>query len=402
MTTLPTARALEGVRVVEAATLAAAPWIGAFLGEFGAEVIKVEQPGQGDPLRTWGHQKDGIGLLWKTVGRNKKSVEIDLHHEDGRDLMRRLVDTADIFIVNFRPGKLESWGLDYDSLSERDPKLIMCHVTAFGQTGPYSKRPGFGTLVEAMSGFAHITGEADGPPTLPAIPLADAFASQAGLGAILAALHHRDVNGGAGQFIDVSLLEPLSRFLEHMVVDYDALGIVQGRTGNKWEITVPRNAYRTADGHWVAMSGSAPRIAERAIRAIGHEDWLEDPVFSDPQGRLEHADEIDDAFAAWILARPFEEVMRVFEEFEVAAAPVYSIDQLVEDPQVKHRKMFVRIEDSELGDLLVQSPVTRLSDTPARIDHLGPPLGSATEEILGPLCEGSATSLAELRERGIV
>ena len=396
------ARALDGVRVVEAATLGAAPYIATFLGEYGAEVIKIEQPGKGDPLRNWGHLKDGVGLLWKTVGRNKKSVTLDFHDEDGRDVFKKLVDTADILIVNFRPGRLEKWGLGYEMLKQTNPGLIMVAVSAFGQTGPYSSRPGFGTLVEAMSGFAHITGEADGPPTLPPMPLADAFASQAGLGASLAALHHRDVNGGTGQYIDVSLLEPLTRFLEHMLVDYDQLGIIQQRAGNKWAITVPRNTYATSDGQWIAMSGSAPSIAERAIRAIGRLDWLEDPIYSDAQLRLQHADEIDDEFAKWIGARTLEEAMAVFEEYEVAAAPVYSIAQLVEDPHVKARKIFVRVEDDELDQPLVQVPVARLSETPGRIDHLGRKLGADTDEVLSRVAGLSADEIAELRQRGIV
>lgn len=394
--------ALEGVRIIEAATLGAAPWVSTFLSEYGAEVIKVEPPGKGDPLRTWGHLKDGVGLLWKTVGRNKRSITLDLHHETGQSLFKQLVRTADILIVNFRPGRLERWGLGYDVLSQEHPGLIMLHISAFGQTGPYAQRPGFGTLVEAMSGFAHITGEPDGPPTLPSFPLADAVAAQAGAAACLAALYHRDLGDGRGQLIDVALLEPLTRFLEHMVLEYDQLGLVQGRTGNKWKITVPRNAYVTADGRWVAMSGSSPRIAERAIRAIGREDWLDDPVMRDPQGRLEHADEIDDAVAEWIAARPFAEVMAVFEEHEVAAAPIYSVDQLVEDPHVRARGMFQRVPDDELGEVLVQGPVARLSATPGQVRHLGRPLGADTAAVLAEACGIDEQGLRRLRDDGVV
>lgn len=396
------ARALEGVRVVEAATLAAAPWIGTFLGEYGAEVIKIEPPKGGDPLRNWGHLKDGVGLMWKTIGRNKKSVTLDFHDADGREVFKKLVDTADILIVNFRPGRLEKWGLGYETLKQTNPGLIMVAVSAFGQTGPYSSRPGFGTLVEAMSGFAHITGEADGPPTLPPLPLADAFASQAGISAALAALHFRDVNGGSGQFIDISLLEPITRFMEHMLVDYDQLGLVQRRTGNKWKITVPRNTYQTSDGEWIAMSGSAPSIAERAIRAIGRLDWLEDPIYSDPQLRLAHADEIDGEFAKWIGQRTLEEAMAIFEEYEVAAAPVFSIEQLVADPHVQSREMFVRVKDDELDNPLVQAPVAHLSVTPGRIDHLGRKLGADTDDVLSRVVGLSADEIADLRQRGII
>ncbi|WP_245849130.1 CaiB/BaiF CoA transferase family protein [Mycobacterium palustre] len=394
--------ALQDIVILDAATLGAAPWIATYLGEFGAEVIKLEQPRRGDPLRGWGFQRDGVGLAWKSAARNKRSVTVDLHQEEGQQLFRRLIEHVDVLLLNFRPGRMEKWGLPYEELAKINPALIVVHVTAFGLTGPYAQRPGFGTLVEAMSGFAYITGEADGPPTLPAIPLADSVAAMQGTIACLTALHHRGRNGGRGQLIDVSLLEPLSRMLEQAATDYDQLGIIQRRTGNRWNITVPRNAYRTSDDHWVAMSGSSPSIAERGMRAIGRADWLEDPVMASAQGRLARADEIDAAFAEWIGARTLEEVMKTFEEHEVAAAPVYSVDMLIADPQAVARGMFVKIPDDELGEVLVHNTPTHLSETPGMIRHLGPRLGADTEAVLRERLGLDDAELGRLRDAGVI
>jgi crotonobetainyl-CoA:carnitine CoA-transferase CaiB-like acyl-CoA transferase len=394
--------ALQDIVILEAATLGAAPWIATYLSEFGAEVIKIEEPEGGDPLRNWGFQSQGIGLAWKSIGRNKRSMTLDLRSSLGQEIFKKLVQQVDVLLVNFRPGRLEQWGLSYAELSAINPRLIMVHVTAFGLTGPYAQRPGFGTLVEAMSGFAHITGEKDGPPTLPAIPLADSVAAMMGAIACLSALHHRDTNTGRGQLIDVSLLEPLSRMLEQAATDYDQLGIVQGRTGNRWNITVPRNTYRTSDDHWVAMSGSSPSIAERGIRAIGRSDWLDDPVMASAQGRLTRADEIDEAFAEWIRQRPLKEVMATFEKFEVAAAPVYSVDMLIADPQAIARDMFVRIGDPELGEVLVHNTPTHLSETPGQIRHLGPPLGADTDSVLTQYLGLNDEELSRLRANGVI
>jgi crotonobetainyl-CoA:carnitine CoA-transferase CaiB-like acyl-CoA transferase len=394
--------ALQDVVILDAATLGAAPLIATYLSEFGAEVIKLEHPRGGDPLRNWGFQREGVGLGWKSAARNKRSVTVDLHHEEGQRLFKRLIEHVDVLLINFRPGRMEQWGLPYERLSAINPGLIVVHVTAFGLTGPYAQRPGFGTLVEAMSGFAHITGEPNGPPTLPAIPLADSVAAMMGTIGCLTALHHRDRNGGRGQLVDVSLLEPLSRVLEQAATDYDQLGIVQGRTGNRWNITVPRNAYRTSDDHWVAMSGSAPSIAERAMRAIGRADWLDDPVMASAQGRLTRADEIDAAFAQWIGARTLEEVMATFEKHEVAAAPVYSVDMLIADPQAVARGMFVKVPDDELGEVLVHNTPTHLSETPGQIRHLGQRLGADTDAVLRERLGLDGAELARLRDAGVI
>ncbi len=273
---------LDGIRVLDVATLAAAPLAATYLGEFGADVIKIEQPDGGDPIRTWGNQVDGVGLMWKSLGRNKRSITLNLRVAEGQALLRRLVEHADVVIVNTRPATLRKWGLDYPALRAVNDKIVMLHITGYGLTGPKSERPGFGTLGEAMSGFANITGEAGGPPTLPPFMLADGVASLNAAYAVMMALYHRDVHGAPGQLIDINLIDPLARLLEQTLLGYDQLGLVPTRAGNRWDISAPRNTYRTADGRWLAMSGSSPQLALRVFRAIGRADLVDDADFSDP------------------------------------------------------------------------------------------------------------------------
>src|SRR5690606_25130682 len=273
-------------------------------------------PGTGDPIRTWGNQRDGVGLMWKSLSRNKCGITLNLRAAEGQELARQLVRTADVVIVNTRPQTLRAWGLDYESLREVNDRVVMLHITGFGLTGPKSERPGFGTLGEAMSGFAHITGEADGPPTLPPFMLADGVASLNAAYAVLMALYNRDVPGGPGQLIDINLIDPLARLLEQTLLGYDQLGLVPQRAGNRWDISAPRNTYRTADGRWLAMSGSSPALALRVFRAIGRDDLVRDADFSDPQRRLARAREVDAVVADWVATKTLAEAMAVFEREE--------------------------------------------------------------------------------------
>ncbi len=393
---------LHGVRVLDAATLAAAPLAATYLAEFGAEVIKIEQPQGGDPLRKWGAQKAGVGLMWKSISRNKKSVTLDLRHREGRDLMRALANQSDIVVVNTRPHTLEKWKLHYEALHALNPELIMLHVTGYGLGGPKSERPGFGTLGEAMSGFAQITGQSDGPPTLPPFMLADGVASLNAAYAVMMALYHRDVHGGGGRLIDINLIDPLARLLEQSVLMYDQLGVVQQRTGNRWDISAPRNTYRTRDDAWIAMSGSAPTVALRAFTAIGRPDLADDPEFADPQRRLARAAEVDDLVADWIGQHTLEEAIAVFDREGVAAAPVYDASQLVDDEHLRARGVYVRVQDSELDGMRVQAPVPRISGSAGAVHHLGPPLGQHTDEILGERLGLGEESLKDLHYRGII
>jgi crotonobetainyl-CoA:carnitine CoA-transferase CaiB-like acyl-CoA transferase len=393
---------LEGIRVLDLATLAAAPLAATYLGEFGADVIKVEEPAHGDPIRTWGNQRDGVGLMWKSMARNKRSVTLNLRDPEGQDLVRRLVTHADVVIANTRPQTLTKWGLDYPSLRAVNERIVMLHITGFGLSGPKSLRPGFGTLGEAMSGFAHITGEADGPPTLPPFMLADGVASLNAAYAVMMALYHRDVHGGPGQLIDVNLVDPLARLLEQTLVGYDQLGIVPQRAGNRWDISAPRNTYRTVDGKWLAMSGSSPALALRVFTAIGRGDLVTDADFADPQRRLARAAEVDAVVADWVAGRTLAEAMAVFDAAEVAAAPVYDITDLVADDQMRHREVFVRVDDDELGAMTVQAPVPRFSETASRVDHLGPRLGAHNAEVFGELLGLTPTEIDDLHARGVL
>lgn len=393
---------LEGVRVLDFATLAAAPLAATYLGEFGAEVIKVEQPRHGDPIRSWGNQRDGVGLMWKSVSRNKKSVTLDLRGDEGQVLAHRLVEQADVVVVNTRPQTLSRWHMDYDTLRGVNDRIVMLHITGYGLSGPKAQRPGFGTLGEAMSGFAHLTGEADGPPTLPPFMLADGVASLNAAYAVLMALYHRDVHGGGGQLIDINLIDPLARLLEQTLLGYDQLGLVPRRAGNRWDISAPRNTYQTADGKWLAMSGSSPALALRVFTAIGRADLVSDADFSDPQRRLARAREVDAVVAEWVATKTLAEAMAVFDAAEVAAAPVYDIEDLVADAQLRHRGVFVSVDDTELGRMTVQAPVPRFSESDGRIDHLGPPLGEHNDEIYGKLLGLNTSQLDDLRARGVL
>ncbi|MFD4459166.1 CaiB/BaiF CoA transferase family protein [Nocardia sp. NPDC058480] len=393
---------LDGVRVLDLATLAAAPLAATYLGEFGAEVIKIEQPTGGDPIRTWGAQRNEVGLMWKSVSRNKRSITLDLRVAEGQELLRRLVATADVVVTNTRPQTLRKWGLDYASLRTVNERMVMLHITGFGLTGPKSERPGFGTLGEAMSGFAHITGEAQGPPTLPPFMLADGVASLNAAYAVLMALYHRDVHGGPGQLIDINLVDPLTRLLEQTLLSYDQLGIVAERAGNRWDISAPRNTYRTADGKWLAMSGSSPALALRVFRAIGRADLIDDVDFGDPQRRLARAREVDDVVAEWVSRQTLAEAMKVFDAEQVAAAPVYDITDLVEDEQLRHREVFVPVADDELGTMTVQAPVPRFSEAQGRVSHLGPRLGEHNAEVYGELLGLDTDTIDDLRSRGVL
>lgn len=393
---------LAGVRVLDMATLAAAPLAATYLGEFGAEVIKVEQPGVGDPIRSWGNQRDGVGLMWKSVSRNKKSVTLDLRVPEGQKLLRRIAEKTDVVIANTRAHTLRAWGLDYESLREVNERLIMVHITGYGLTGPKSERPGFGTLGEAMSGFAHLTGEVGGPPTLPPFMLADGVASLNAAYAVLMALYHRDVHGGPGQLIDINLIDPLARLLEQTLLGYDQLGLVPTRAGNRWDISAPRNTYRTRDGRWLAMSGSSPALALRVFRAIGRDDLVSDADFADPQRRLARAAEVDEAVAAWVSEHTLAEAMSVLDAAEVAAAPVYDITDLIGDEQMRHRQVFVPVGDDELGTMTVQAPVPRFSGAAGRVDHLGPRLGEHNAEIYSGLLGLTTPELDDLRARGVL
>ena len=394
---------LAGLKVIDCATVLAGPIAGMVLADFGADVVKVEHP-DGDALRKMGHAKDGNGLWWKVTSRNKRAVVLDLHEADGKAAFLALVRDADVLIENFRTGTLERWGLGWDVLSALNPRLVMLRVTGFGQTGPYRFRPGYGTVAEAFSGFAHITGQADGPPTLPPFGLADGVAAYHGVFAIMFAIYERDIQGsGRGQFIDLALYEPLFSCLGAQVSNFDQLGLIQNRTGNRSANNVPRNAYKTKDGRWVALSTASPSIARRVLNLVGGEGTADDPRYATNVERVKRADEVDGMVASWIGARTLAEVLEAFEKVEAAIGPIYDAAQIVEDPQYKARESVTTVADPDLGSLRMQNVFPRLSRTPGRIRHAGPRLGQHQAEVVAELeREGKITAevAARLRAAG--
>lgn len=392
---------LCGVRVIDASTILAGPLCCQILGDYGAEVIKIEHPAKGDALRGHGPSKDGIPLWWKEVSRNKRAITLDLKVPQGAEVLKRLVRESDVLVENFRPGTLERWGLSPEQLHAVNPGLVIVRITGFGQSGPYAARPGFGTLAEAMSGFAHLTGEADGPPTLPAFGLADSIAGIAASSATVMALYHRDTRGGAGQVIDLSLLEPILTAVGPGVTVFDQLGVVGRRHGNRSTNNAPRNTYLTKDGHWVAISTSAQAIAERVMRLVGHPEVIDEPWFAAGHTRAQHADELDAYVAAWVREHTREEVVAAFEEAGAALAPIYTAEDIANDPHIRETEMITRVEDPDLGPMLMHNVMWRMSRTPGRIRFTGRAKGADTEAVLAEL--GYAPEeITELRAAGAI
>ncbi|MGW0546477.1 CaiB/BaiF CoA transferase family protein [Streptomyces altiplanensis] len=385
---------LTGLRVLDLATLFAGPLAATMLGDFGADVIKVEHPTRPDPSRGHGPAKEGIGLWWKLLGRNKRTITLDLSAPTGRGALLRLAATTDVIIENFRPGTLEKWGLGPAELSAVNPRLVLVRVTGFGQSGPYSHRPGFGTLAEAMSGFAAITGEPEGPPTLPPFGLADSITALATAYAVMTALTARTTTH-RGQVVDMAIIEPILTVLGPHPLWYDQLGYVQPRTGNRSRNNAPRNTYRTADGAWVAVSTSAQSVAERVMRLVGRPDLVDEPWFTTGSGRAEHADELDEAVGHWIARHTRADALAAFEKAEAAIAPVYDIQDVMADPQYRALDTITTVQDPELGPLRMQNVLFRLSETPGAIRWAGRPHGADTDAVLteAGLSEAEITAL---------
>jgi crotonobetainyl-CoA:carnitine CoA-transferase CaiB-like acyl-CoA transferase len=370
-------QALEGLRVVDMATVLAGPGAARYLADFGADVVKVESPpGDGTRRMGWVDPRDGGSLMWKLVGRGKRAAVLDLKSEAGLGTMRKLVDSADVLVENLRPGTLERLGLDPGELLERNPGLVVLRVTGFGQDGPYAGRPGFATMAEAMSGFAAINGEPDGAPLLPPIALTDEVTALAGAFCVMVALHHRD-RTGEGQVVDISLLETMVQLMGALPSAYAHLGYLQPRLGSGIPYTVPRGTYRCGDGRWIAISTSAESIAARVMDLLGVGD---DPRFSSFEGRAEHREELDRIVAGWVGARTSEAVLAAFEEAHAAIAPVFSMADLLADPHVASREVIVDVDGVRMPGLLA-----RFSETPGEIRHAGRGLGADTDAVVADL-----------------
>ncbi|MFD7133840.1 CaiB/BaiF CoA transferase family protein [Streptomyces sp. NPDC059894] len=393
---------LAGLTVLDCATLFAGPLAATVLGDYGADVIKIEHPRRPDPARTHGPSRDGAGLWWKMLGRNKHTVTLDLSRPAGARLLLRLAAHADVLIENFRPGTLERWGLAPDRLHEANPGLVIARITGFGQFGPYAHRPGFGTLAESMSGFAAATGQPDGPPTLPPFGLADGVAALVAASAVQTALLHRLTHGGRGQVVDLAIVEPLLTLLGPQATAYDQLGTVPARLGNRSANNAPRNTYRTRDGRWVAVSTSAQSVAERVLRLVGHPEVTEEPWFAGGSGRAAHADLLDGHVGRWIAARDLDEVLTAFTDADAAICPVYDIRDVFADPQYRALDSITTVQDPELGPLRMQNVLYRLSATPGAIRWTGRPHGADTAAVYGERLGLTPGELEALAEDGIV
>ena len=391
---------LEGIRVLDVSTILAGPLACQILGDYGADVIKVEHPTAGDSMRGHGPVKDGIPLWWKEISRNKRGVAINLSDPDGAAVLLELARSADVLVENFRPGTLERWGIGPDVLLEANPRLVVVRVTGFGQTGPYAARAGFGTLAEAMSGFAHMTGEADGPPTLPAFGLADSIAGIAASSAVAMALLARE-RTGRGQVVDLNLLAPIMTAVGPGPTQYQQTGVIPRRNGNRSVNNSPRNTYRTSDGHWLAISTSAQVIAERVLTLVGHPEIVEEPWFRSGRDRAEHADLLDDLVGSWIGARTRAEAVLAFTQAGAAVAPVYSAQDILEDEHVLATGLITYVEDDKLGPLAMHNVLWGMSDTPGGIRFTGRTLGADTDDILQD-AGLDAARIAHLRDRKVI
>ena len=370
---------LHGVRVLDLSRLVAGNMVSLQLGDFGADVIKIEPP-SGDPLRDW--RDGGKSLHWKTYARNKRSIVLDLRQDAAKDALLRLVKTADVFIENYRPGTLEEMGLGPDVLHKANPGLIVVRVSGFGQTGPYAELPGFGTLVEAMSGFAARTGFPDREPVLPPLALADMIAGLYGAFATVTALRARDHGAGRGQVIDLSLLESIFSVLGPEAAIYAQTGSVKERVGSASNTSSPRNVYRCADGHYVALSGSTQAMAKRVFETIGRADMIKDPRFATNSDRVKHRPLVDEAVGGWFATRTRDEALRLMREASVTVGPVYTIADAMSDAHFRGRGVIVDVEDRELGNVPMHNILPRLSDTPGTWQRPAPGLGEHTDAIL--------------------
>jgi succinyl-CoA--D-citramalate CoA-transferase len=393
---------LSGLRVLDAGTMVGGPFAATLAADYGADVLKVEKPGVGDAMRAWSPIKDGRSLWWKVTARNKRLITLDLGKPAGRELFLQLVGEADAVIENFRPGTFARWGLSYDELATVNPRIVLVHVSGYGQTGPHAARPGYGTVAEGISGIPSFTGSPGGPPTLSAFPLADCLAATFALVGLLSAVYERDVAGsGRGQEVDVSLYEPLFRIAESQVIGYDQLGIVKQRRGNRIEEDSPRNTYATRDARWITISASSDRTFARLAEAIRRPDLITDPRFADNPARIRNDMVLDEILADWMRALDSEEILEILERFDVVAGPVYDIADIFKDPQFRARENIVSVPDPDFGEVKMPGVVPRFSRCAGAVRFPGGALGRDNEQVWGALGLGPAER-AQLRDEGVV
>lgn len=394
---------LRGLRVLDIGTTIAAPLAATLMADFGADVIKIEHPRLGDAMRHWDPFKGDTSLWWKVIGRNKRSITVDLSRTEGKEIFLALVADADVVIENFRPGTLERWGLGYPELQRANPGVIVVRISGYGQDGPLAQQPGYGTIAEAMTGVPSFTGFPDNPPTLAAFPLADSVAAMFACFSAMFAVYEREQSSEQeGQVIDVSLFEPLFRIVESQVVAFDQLEQIKQRMGNRIAEEAPRNSYRTKDDGWIAISCSTDRTFHRLARAIEREDLIDDPRFASNSTRVANAEVLDEIVADWFRTQTTSGAMALLESADVVAGPMLTIDQILEHPQYVARNTVTTVEDEEIGPIRMQNVVPRFSRTPGRVRFAGPQKGEHTEEILNGELGMDTDRIERLREDGVV
>jgi len=393
---------LADLVVIELGTLIAGPFCGQILGDFGAEVIKVEDPKAGDPMRQWGRSlPQGLSPWWPVIGRNKKSVGIDLRKPEGQALAKSLIAGADVVVENFRPGAMEKWGLGYEALAEVNPRLIMARVSGFGQTGPYSQRAGYGLIGEAMGGLRHVTGEPDRPPARAGISIGDSLAAMHAVMGITMALHARE-RTGKGQVIDAALYESVLAVMENLVTEYDLTGYVRERSGSILPGIAPSNAYPCANGEMILIGGNGDNVFARLTEAMGRPDLKTDPKFVDHASRGVNQHELDEIVAGWTATFALPDLLGLLEEKGIPASRVFRAPDMLEDPQFAAREAIVSVEHPVFGPVRMQNAFPKLSATPGRVRWPGPALGAHTDEVLSARAGCSAERLTELRAKGVI
>lgn len=389
------------MKVIELGTLIAGPYAASLLAQFGAEVIKIEPPGDGDPLRKWRKLHNGTSLWWYTQSRNKKSITLNLKSEKGQQIVRDLVRDADIVIENFRPGSLEAWGLGWEQLSQINPDLVMVRVSGYGQTGPYRDRPGFAAIAESLGGLRHLAGYPDRPPVRMGVSIGDTLASLYGVIGALLAMHHLKVNGGEGQYIDVALYEAVFGVMESLIPEFSVSGYVRACTGASLPGISPSNTYLCKDGQYVVIAGNGDSIFKRMMKAIGRSDLADDPELARNDGRVEHNDMLDDVISRWTTSHDLADVLRTLDAAAVPCSKIYSAADIHADPHYRARDMIGQFSLPDGQEIDLPGIVPKLSKTPGQTQWLGPTLGAHTAEVLASIGMDS-NAIAELRAQGVV
>ncbi len=393
---------LRGVRILDISTVVAGPWACTLLADLGADVLKIEIPGVGDSLRALPPHKNDVPLWWKVANRNKRGITLDLRAQEGREILGQMLPDFDVLVENFRPGTLDKWSITREWIHSINPAMDILRMTGYGQTGPYSHRPGFARVFEAMSGFTNLCGESGRPPLHLGFPVADAVGGLFGAIGIVSALYHRVANGKKqGQEIDCSMLEAMFRLLDFLPIEYDQLGVVRERSGSTSQYAAPGNVYRTSDNRWASIAASTQSIFERLCTALGRDDLISHPHFLTNQIRVQHRQELDQIIGAEIAARTFAELAVVMDQHHVGFSPIYNISDIFEDPHFAARGAIVSVEDSELGPIRMQNVVPAFSGTPGAVRNAGPALGEHNDEVYGAL-GFSQDKLRSLRQKNVI